>query len=208
MMYAVEEDGRIIADPSWASVADVVGTYHGGFAVDGRVSGTLLCRESEDDDWAEMCHCGQPVAFGFDGDPTHHRGMCVHCDSVRCDVEPGTCAPDLARLARKAKPIRIDGMVGIFKPAESTIAAEAHAAVYGQRGEAYGHPRDNFTDTARLWTALLAHKLQPGEQISPEDIARCMIGIKLARDLNSPKRDNRVDIIGYAITLDRLETGD
>jgi hypothetical protein len=37
------------------------------------------------------CHCGQPVVYGFDGDATHHRGMCELCDSVRCDAYPGEC---------------------------------------------------------------------------------------------------------------------
>lgn len=39
----------------------------------------------------EPCHCGKPVTFGYDGDPTHHRGMCEHCDLVRCDAYPGAC---------------------------------------------------------------------------------------------------------------------
>jgi hypothetical protein len=88
---------------------------------------------------------------------------------------------------------------------QSTVAAEAHAAVYGQRGKDYGHPRDNFADAAAMWTVLLGDRLTA--PITAEDVARCMIGIKLARDLHSPKRDNRIDICGYAITLDRLETG-
>lgn len=37
------------------------------------------------------CHCGRPVAFGYDGDPTHHRGMCADCDAVRCDAYPMDC---------------------------------------------------------------------------------------------------------------------
>lgn len=37
------------------------------------------------------CHCGRPVRFGFDGDPTHHRGMCADCDEVRCDAYPQEC---------------------------------------------------------------------------------------------------------------------
>lgn len=37
------------------------------------------------------CHCGRPVAFGFDGNPDHHRGMCSGCDSVRCDAYPLDC---------------------------------------------------------------------------------------------------------------------
>ena len=39
----------------------------------------------------ERCHCGMPVVYGYDGDPTNHRGMCEHCDSVRCDAYPGEC---------------------------------------------------------------------------------------------------------------------
>ena len=88
-----------------------------------------------------------------------------------------------------------------------SVAHEAHEAVYGDREDDYGHPREDFTRTAILWTGLLQHKLADGAYIDAEDIARCQIGVKLARDVNSPKRDNRVDMAGYAITLDRLETG-
>jgi hypothetical protein len=48
---------------------------------------------------SEVCHCGEPVTYGFDGDPTHHRGMCVECDAVRCDAYPGACAPDPTPVA-------------------------------------------------------------------------------------------------------------
>lgn len=39
----------------------------------------------------DLCHCGDQLAYGFDGDPTHHRGMCAHCDAIRCDAYPGEC---------------------------------------------------------------------------------------------------------------------
>lgn len=38
-----------------------------------------------------LCHCGEPVVYGYDGDPTHHRGMCEYCDAVRCDAFPERC---------------------------------------------------------------------------------------------------------------------
>ncbi|WP_332645094.1 hypothetical protein [Aeromicrobium sp.] len=38
-----------------------------------------------------VCHCLAPVVWGYDGNPRHHRGMCEHCDSVRCDAYPGEC---------------------------------------------------------------------------------------------------------------------
>lgn len=38
------------------------------------------------------CHCGDPAAYGYDGNPKHTRGMCEACDSARCDAYPGDCA--------------------------------------------------------------------------------------------------------------------
>lgn len=93
-------------------------------------------------------------------------------------------------------------------PAEAgSILTEAHAAIYGDRQTDYGTPRENWTRTAILWTGLLQHKLAEGEYITPEDGLRCMVAVKLARDVNAPKRDNRVDGAGYLALLDRLETG-
>lgn len=40
----------------------------------------------------EYCHCGEPVAFGFDSsNPHRHRGMCQRCDDLRCDIDPNNC---------------------------------------------------------------------------------------------------------------------
>jgi hypothetical protein len=88
-----------------------------------------------------------------------------------------------------------------------TVTAEAEAAVYGDRGDDYGHPRDHWTRTAIIWTGILQSKLGDGEHITPEDVGRLYIGDKLSRDTHQVKRDNRVDIAGYALCLDRLETG-
>lgn len=96
---------------------------------------------------------------------------------------------------------------GAFDPARSTVATDAQTLVYGDRNDGYGHPRDNMTRTAIIWTGLLQDKLVDGAFIAPEDVARCMVGLKLSRDVSAPLRDNRVDGIGYLIALDRLETG-
>lgn len=88
-----------------------------------------------------------------------------------------------------------------------TILEEAQRHVYGDRQGDYGHPREDFTRTAIMWTGLLHHKLADGAHLEPEDIARCMVAVKLSRDVNKPKRDNRVDGAGYFLCLDRLETG-
>lgn len=100
-----------------------------------------------------------------------------------------------------------DGSECCPTPTPSTILDDAQAAVYGDREGDYGHPREDFTRTAIIWTGLLQHKLADGAYIEAEDIPRCMIGVKLSRDVHAPKRDNRVDGAGYFLTLDRLETG-
>lgn len=103
--------------------------------------------------------------------------------------------------------VRMEDLLGDTTDTHATITAEAEAIVYGSRNGDYGHPREDFTRCAIIWTGLLHHRLADGEHITPEDVARLQIGLKLSRDVHSHKRDNRVDIAGYALALDRLETG-
>lgn len=91
-----------------------------------------------------------------------------------------------------------------FKKIE-TITQEAERLVFGDRQASYEHPRKGFGRTAAIWDALLADKLAEGKHIDARDVALLMTAIKLAREAGNPKRDNRVDIAGYALCLDRLE---
>lgn len=71
---------------------------------------------------------------------------------------------------------------------------EAEALVHGPRNADYGHPLDDFTKTALIWSAIL------GIEVTPEEVALCMVGVKLSREVNKPKRDNLVDAHGYLMT--------
>ena len=82
---------------------------------------------------------------------------------------------------------------------EESILQKAESLVKGDRGKNYGHPIVDFSRTARLWTAL------KDVEFSASDVAKFMIAVKLSRETNRPKRDNRVDIAGYALTLDIVE---
>lgn len=100
--------------------------------------------------------------------------------------------------------------VGAAPTPPPSICEEAHAIVHGRGEGGYGHPRNNFARTAEIWTAILRADgtLEEGAVISAEQVGLCMIGVKLARQSFNPKRDNLVDIAGYAQTVDRVITGE
>ena len=69
------------------------------------------------------------------------------------------------------------------------------ADVVKDRGESYGSILDNHTRISRLWSVLL--KIE----ITPEQVALCMIALKQARLMETPDHtDSWQDIIGYVMT--------
>lgn len=87
-----------------------------------------------------------------------------------------------------------------LEPDYEDVALEAHRITNGARQAAYGHPLDNFTLTGRMWEPIL------GVSVSAEQVAMCMTQLKIAREINAPKRDNRTDAAGYVNTLEMIVT--
>ena len=85
-----------------------------------------------------------------------------------------------------------------LKPIDDTLLTEAYNLVTGDRQKDYDHPARNFDRIARLWSVAL------DKDITPEDVAVCMVLVKIAREVHAPKRDNRVDAVGYLLTLEAL----
>ena len=80
-----------------------------------------------------------------------------------------------------------------------TILQEAQRLVCGERNKDYGHPLDDFGKVSGMAMALWGRGPQ-----TPEEHALYMVLVKIAREVNNPKRDNRVDGAGYFATLDMI----
>jgi hypothetical protein len=78
------------------------------------------------------------------------------------------------------------------------VLSEAASLITGDRNQTYGSPTQNFTDIAEVWNVLLRAKLSEGNKITPGEVAAMMAGVKLVRMIAQPKRDNWVDLAGYA----------
>lgn len=75
---------------------------------------------------------------------------------------------------------------------EEDVLEEALRLTTGDRNNSYGPPTQDFTRIAGMWEEIL------GCEVRPKDVALCMIALKLSRATWASKRDNWVDIAGYA----------
>lgn len=82
-----------------------------------------------------------------------------------------------------------------------SVAQEAHRLVHGEKDADYGPPTQDFRRVGRLWGPLLGLD----RDVTPREVGLCLAALKLARESFRPKRDTRVDLAGYAITLDMLD---
>lgn len=80
---------------------------------------------------------------------------------------------------------------------DESVLLEAHRIVNGDRDTDYGDSNSNLTNIATIASAI-------GQPIDAVGVAKVMIAVKLAREGYRHKRDNLVDLCGYAELLDRL----
>ncbi len=82
----------------------------------------------------------------------------------------------------------------------SSPCLTANNIVNGDRRAAFGHPLDEMTRTGQMWGAILGVPSITGEQV-----ALCMIAVKLSRQVNRSGFDNLTDIAGYAECIAKIE---
>lgn len=85
-----------------------------------------------------------------------------------------------------------------------TILQEAQSLVYGARNADYGHPADDFAAVAKAFNAYVEKKYNIVGPLEAVDVPIFQMLVKIMREANKPKRDNLVDIAGYAATLEMV----
>lgn len=71
---------------------------------------------------------------------------------------------------------------------------EAARIIAGDRDTQYGAPEDNLGRIAKIWSVIFAI------EVTPQDVAMAMVGLKMARYVNKGEfqPDTWIDIAGYA----------
>jgi hypothetical protein len=73
-------------------------------------------------------------------------------------------------------------------------------ATIQQRGMVYGHPSDNMSRTASLWSSYLEMP------ITDYQVAMCMALVKVARSMETAKTDTYIDLAAYVAIAGQLHT--
>lgn len=85
------------------------------------------------------------------------------------------------------------------KEGEKSILAEAEEIVNGSRQSDYGDANESFSRIAIIASVMT------GKELSPEDCCAVLMAVKLVRESFNHKRDNLVDLCGYAELMNRLK---
>lgn len=80
-----------------------------------------------------------------------------------------------------------------------SILAEAEDIVNGSRQSDYGDANESFSRIATIASVMT------GKELSSEDCCAVMMAVKLVRESFNHKRDNLVDLCGYAELMNRLK---
>lgn len=87
----------------------------------------------------------------------------------------------------------------IVEENKQSILAEAEDIVNGSRQSDYGDANESFSRIATIASVMT------GKELSPEDCCAVMMAVKLVRESFNHKRDNLVDLCGYAELMNRLK---
>ena len=85
------------------------------------------------------------------------------------------------------------------KEGEKSILSEAEEIVNGSRHSDYGDAKESFSRITTIASVMT------GKELAPEDCCAVLMAVKLVRESFAHKRDNLVDLCGYAELMNRLK---
>lgn len=80
-----------------------------------------------------------------------------------------------------------------------SILIDAENIIHGERKQEYGPARESFDSIGKVWSGIL--KID----VTGEQVALCMAGLKLVREANQHKLDNLVDGAGYLALIEVMQ---
>lgn len=83
-----------------------------------------------------------------------------------------------------------------------SVLEEADNLINGERNQQYGSAKVAFTRYAAGWSQIL------GIEVTPKQVALCMLWLKIGREVNRPKRDNLTDMAGYIGLAEQIDRDD
>jgi hypothetical protein len=91
---------------------------------------------------------------------------------------------------------------------EPSVLLDAYNVVHETRDPEYGPASEDFEALGIIWATLLNRWLRTQEEatipnIPPRVVGNLMIALKINRDVHFPKRDNMIDVAGYAENVER-----
>ena len=98
--------------------------------------------------------------------------------------------------------LRKDKINVIFKEIKTenkSILSEAEEIVNGSRHSDYGDARESFSRVATIASVMT------GKELAPEDCCAVLMAVKLVRESFNHKRDNFVDLCGYAYIMNEIK---
>ena len=98
--------------------------------------------------------------------------------------------------------------MGVEEEIENSVLLDAYNVVHEERDPEYGPASEDFESLGIIWGTLLSrwlkkHDLPSMPNIPPRVVGNMMIALKINRDVHFPKRDNMIDVAGYAENVER-----
>lgn len=136
-----------------------------------------------DYDWTDLNKCDFSLMDAIDRDVAALK---------KCDAIYLLRGWESSKGANAEKALAEWMLLEVMYQEEVDILEEALRITKGDRNASYGPPDQDFQRTAQMWSAI------KGVPFEAREVAMFMVALKLSRETHQRKRDNWVDIAGYA----------